>query len=174
MFKTRAEKKAAQDKAKGEPALFWATVKIYQPFIFGGNVWQFNRYPVIGYATSIDGRDGFVWRRKGRYLLHDAFTGCYICDGADILAAVKRATQLLRLTPDFAKQAEHIGSATNFPLIEYDEAMRLLDKNKEDDIKREKEFDRLIAKEKANASGNAKGRNKGRSARARRVEQKDR
>lgn len=155
---------------------FHACIRVYNAFVMGGNVWSAKRFPVTGYAVRFGEpeRDGFVWLLDGKQQLHDKKTGFFLCEGEDIPSAVRKATLLVRITPDFVKQAEELGDAENQPLIPYDEALRLLELNKDGRRANEKELDRLIRKELKNASRNDPGRSEGRAKKARRVAPKDR
>lgn len=111
---------------------FWAMCRFYEPFIFGGDVWQKKRYKVLAVPVVVCGFDCFIFFDENyskEWKLCEKETGGHIAEGKTKAATIKTATGLINETPDFRKQVATLGTVMNHTETTADEALKRLHKS---------------------------------------------
>jgi len=112
---------------------FWAICQYYEPFVMGGNAWQFRRFKVPN-AEPVDfttGHKGFVYedKRRDKWIVHELATGGWMGDGETKEEAILVANKNFDETPDINEQIADLGGVMNHKEVSFEDAQRRLNRN---------------------------------------------
>lgn len=87
-------------------AIYWATLKIYNPFVMGGSVWSWHRYKVEGEPCKVGPFKGFYWYSKceKKWVVHEFTTGNRLGEGRSLEKAKANAFYNVSITDDLKDQ----------------------------------------------------------------------
>ena len=112
---------------KKKTKIFYAAAQFYEPFIIGGDVWQWYRYPVEARLVKIVDFDCFIFEgHNGDYHIHEQKTGGLIGKGKTKKRAEADAIANVKSTPDLKKQMAQFGDVMSFKETTKKEAFRRL------------------------------------------------
>lgn len=113
----------------------FAICQYYEPFVMGGNVWQWRRFGVESEQVElVDGFTGFVFYDEltKEWRVHELTTGGLIGEGPNRLDAIHKANTNIKETPDLREQMKSLGDTTQFPVVEAADALaRIAKKQRE-------------------------------------------
>lgn len=110
---------------------FWARVILYEPFIFGGDVWQHYRYELMGEKVDLyDGLFGWLAKVNNKWEVFESVTGGFCGEGTTKGKAIQDAIYNIKRTPDFKKQIEQLGSVDSLRTEETEVVLKRLKNSK--------------------------------------------
>ena len=119
-------------KIKPKTTECYAICQFYEPFVMGGDVWQWRRYKVNAEPISLDRKfKAFVYHNHitAKWCVHEAGTGGLIGTGRSRKDAIDDANNNIKITPDLEKQVLALGDTSHFEETTYEEASRRIAKS---------------------------------------------
>lgn len=106
---------------------FYAVCQFYEPFIMGGDVWQFRKYYVDGTAVQLaNDISGFVFvdHTVGEYHVHEVLTGIRLSSHMSESRAIAIANENIEMTSDLADQIRKFGDGSRYIEVPMAEALK--------------------------------------------------